>query len=118
MPVLARIERCGALVDAHLLGLQSLELAEKLTELERKTFEIAGEEFNLASPKQLGVVLYEKLGLPVLAKTAKGQPSTAEAVLSELAEQGHELPVLLMEYRSLSKRKAPILTACLSKLIR
>lgn len=106
LPVLARIERCGALVDAHLLGLQSLELAEKLTELERKTFEIAGEAFNLASPKQLGVVLYEKLGLPVLAKTAKGQPSTAEAVLSELAEQGHELPVLLMEYRSLSKLKS------------
>ena len=106
LPVLARIERCGALVDAHLLGLQSLELADKLTELERKTFEIAGEAFNLASPKQLGVVLYEKLGLPVLAKTAKGQPSTAEAVLSELAEQGHELPVLLMEYRSLSKLKS------------
>ena len=106
MPVLARIERCGALVDAHLLGLQSKELAEKLTELERKTFEIAGEEFNLASPKQLGVILYEKLGLPVLSKTAKGQPSTAEAVLSELAEQGHELPVLLMEYRSLSKLKS------------
>lgn len=106
MPVLARIERCGALVDAHLLGQQSLELAEKLTELERQTFAIAGEEFNLASPKQLGVVLYEKLGLPILAKTAKGQPSTAEAVLSELAEQGHELPVLLMQYRSLSKLKS------------
>lgn len=106
MPVLARIERYGALVDAHLLGVQSLELAAKLTELERQTFEIAGEEFNLASPKQLGVVLYEKLGLPVLSKTAKGQPSTAEAVLSELAEQGHELPVLLMEYRSLSKLKS------------
>ena len=106
MPVLARIERCGALVDAHLLGQQSLELAEKLTELERQTFAIAGEEFNLASPKQLGVVLYEKLGLPVLSKTAKGQPSTAEAVLSELAEQGYELPVLLMEYRSLSKLKS------------
>ena len=106
MPVLARIERCGALVDAHLLGQQSLELAEKLTELERQTFALAGEEFNLASPKQLGVILYEKLGLPVLSKTAKGQPSTAEAVLSELAEQGHELPVLLMEYRSLSKLKS------------
>ncbi len=106
MPVLARIERCGALVDAHLLGQQSLELAEKLTELERQTFAIAGEAFNLASPKQLGVVLYEKLGLPILAKTAKGQPSTAEAVLSELAEQGHELPVLLMQYRSLSKLKS------------
>ncbi|MDY0250545.1 MAG: DNA polymerase I [Pseudomonas sp.] len=106
MPVLARIERCGALVDAHLLGQQSLEIASKLTELERQTFDIAGEAFNLASPKQLGVILYEKLGLPVLSKTAKGQPSTAEAVLSELAEQGHELPVLLMEYRSLSKLKS------------
>lgn len=106
MPVLARIERYGALVDAHLLGQQSLEIAEKLTELERQTFAIAGEEFNLASPKQLGVILYEKLGLPVLAKTAKGQPSTAEAVLSDLAEQGYELPVLLMEYRSLSKLKS------------
>ena len=106
MPVLARIERCGALVDAHLLGVQSLEIAAKLTELERQTYAIAGEEFNLASPKQLGVVLYEKLGLPVLSKTAKGQPSTAEAVLSELAEQGHELPVLLMQYRSLSKLKS------------
>ena len=106
MPVLARIERYGALVDAHLLGQQSLELAAKLTELERQTFEIAGEEFNLASPKQLGVILYEKLGLPVISKTAKGQPSTAEAVLSELAERGHELPVLLMEYRSLSKLKS------------
>lgn len=106
MPVLARIERYGALVDAHLLGQHSLELAEKLTELERQTFAIAGEAFNLASPKQLGVILYEKLGLPILAKTAKGQPSTAEAVLSELAEQGHELPVLLMQYRSLSKLKS------------
>ncbi|MDY7218447.1 DNA polymerase I [Denitrificimonas sp. JX-1] len=106
MPVLARIERYGALVDAHLLGQQSLEITEKLVELERQTFALAGEEFNLASPKQLGVILYEKLGLPVLAKTAKGQPSTAEAVLSELAEQGHELPVLLMEYRSLSKLKS------------
>lgn len=106
MPVLARIERYGALVDAHLLGQQSLELTARLTELERQTFEIAGEEFNLASPKQLGVILYEKLGLPVISKTAKGQPSTAEAVLSELAERGHELPVLLMEYRSLSKLKS------------
>ncbi len=106
MPVLARIERKGALVDANLLGLQSLELGEKLTELERQAYAIAGQPFNLASPKQLGEVLYEKLGLPVLGKTSKGQPSTAEAVLSQLAEQGHELPVLLMEYRSLSKLKS------------
>lgn len=106
VPVLARIERNGALVDARLLGQQSLELGEKLVELERQAFAIAGEEFNLASPKQLGVILYEKLGYPVLSKTAKGQPSTAEAVLAELAEQDYELPKVLMQYRSLSKLKS------------
>jgi DNA polymerase-1 len=106
VPVLARIERNGALVDARLLGEQSVELGEKLVELERKAFEIAGEEFNLASPKQLGVILYEKLGYPVISKTAKGQPSTAEAVLAELAEQDFELPKVLMQYRSLSKLKS------------
>ncbi|HBZ93422.1 MAG TPA: DNA polymerase I [Pseudomonas sp.] len=106
MPVLARIERNGALVDAKLLGEQSVELGEKLVELERKAFEIAGEPFNLSSPKQLGVILYEKLGYPVISKTAKGQPSTAEAVLAELAEQDFELPKVLMQYRSLSKLKS------------
>ncbi|TDQ35455.1 DNA polymerase I [Thiopseudomonas denitrificans] len=106
MPVLARIERTGALVDANLLGRQSQELGDKLTAIEREVFEIAGQPFNLASPKQLGEILYDKLGLPVLAKTAKGQPSTAEAVLQQLADDGHELPVLLMEYRSLSKLKS------------
>lgn len=106
VPVLARIERQGALVDANLLGLQSNELGEKLVALERQAFEIAGEEFNLASPKQLGVILYEKLGLPIISKTAKGQASTAEAVLAELAEQDFELPKVLMQYRSLSKLKS------------
>jgi DNA polymerase-1 len=106
VPVLARIERQGALVDANLLGLQSNELGEKLVALERQAFAIAGEEFNLASPKQLGVILYEKLGLPIISKTAKGQPSTAEAVLAELAEQDFELPKVLMQYRSLSKLKS------------
>ncbi len=106
VPVLARIERQGALVDANLLGLQSNELGEKLVALERQAFEMAGEEFNLASPKQLGVILYEKLGLPVISKTAKGQASTAEAVLAELAEQDYELPKVLMQYRSLSKLKS------------
>ncbi len=106
VPVLARIERQGALVDANLLGLQSNELGEKLVALERQAFEIAGEEFNLASPKQLGVILYEKLGLPVISKTAKGQASTAEAVLAELAEQDFELPKVLMQYRTLSKLKS------------
>lgn len=106
VPVLARIERQGALVDAKLLGIQSVELGEKLVALERDAFEIAGEEFNLGSPKQLGVILYEKLGMPILNKTAKGQASTAEAVLAELAEQDFPLPKVLMQYRSLSKLKS------------
>ena len=106
VPVLARIERQGALVDANLLGIQSVELGDKLVALEREAFAIAGEEFNLGSPKQLGVILYEKLGLPIISKTAKGQPSTAEAVLAELAEQDFPLPKVLMQYRSLSKLKS------------
>jgi len=106
VPVLARIERQGALVDADLLGIQSVELGEKMVALEREAFAIAGEEFNLGSPKQLGVILYEKLGLPVLSKTAKGQASTAEAVLAELADQDFPLPKVLMQYRSMSKLKS------------
>ena len=106
VPVLARIERQGAFVDAALLGVQSIELGDKMVALEREAFEIAGEEFNLGSPKQLGVILYEKLGLPVLKKTAKGQPSTAEEVLDKLAEDDYRLPKVLMEYRSMSKLKS------------
>jgi len=106
MPVLARIERQGAFVDAKLLGIQSVELGNKMTELEREAFAIAGEEFNLGSPKQLGVILYEKLGMPIISKTATGQPSTAEAVLAELAEQDFPLPKVLMQYRSMSKLKS------------
>jgi DNA polymerase-1 len=106
VPVLARMERNGALVDANLLGVQSGELGEKLLVLEQEAYAIAGETFNLGSPKQLGVILYEKLGLPVLSKTAKGQASTAEAVLAELAEQDYPLPKVLMQYRSLSKLKS------------
>ncbi|KPY31503.1 DNA polymerase [Pseudomonas syringae pv. papulans] len=106
VPVLARIERQGALVDANLLGIQSVELGDKMTALEREAFAIAGEEFNLGSPKQLGVILYEKLGMPVLSKTATGQASTAEAVLAELAEQDFPLPKVLMQYRSMSKLKS------------
>ncbi|WP_449124991.1 DNA polymerase I [Pseudomonas viridiflava] len=106
VPVLARIERQGAFVDANLLGIQSVELCDKMTALEREAFAIAGEEFNLGSPKQLGVILYEKLGMPILSKTATGQPSTAEAVLAELAEQDFPLPKVLMQYRSMSKLKS------------
>lgn len=106
VPVLARIERQGALVDAELLKVQSGELGVKMAELELRAYELAGEAFNLGSPKQLGAILYDKLGMPVLSKTAKGQPSTAEAVLDELAEQGYPLPEVLMQYRSLSKLKS------------
>ncbi|WP_063912370.1 DNA polymerase I [Pseudomonas sp. p21] len=106
VPVLAKIERQGALVDAALLQVQSGELGVKMAELEQRAYELAGEEFNLGSPKQLGAILYDKLGMPVLSKTTKGQPSTAEAVLDELAEQGYPLPEVLMQYRSLSKLKS------------
>ena len=106
VPVLAKIERQGALVDAALLHVQSGELGVKMGELEQRAYELAGEEFNLGSPKQLGAILYDKLGMPVLSKTAKGQPSTAEAVLDELALLGYPLPEVLMQYRSLSKLKS------------
>ncbi|UAW98478.1 DNA polymerase I [Halopseudomonas nanhaiensis] len=106
MPVLARIERYGALVDAQLLGVQSRELGEKMLELEHKAYDIAGQQFNLGSPKQLCAILYDQQGLPVLSKTAKGQPSTAESVLAELAEQGYPLPQVIMQYRSMSKLKS------------
>lgn len=103
--VLSRIERNGALVDGNVLGLQSVELSDRLSQLEKQAFELAGEEFNLSSPKQLGVILFEKLELPVIKKTPKGAPSTAEAVLQELALD-YELPQVLMEYRGLAKLKS------------
>src|SRR5690606_16096499 len=103
VPVLARIERSGALVDAKLLGIQSRELGDKMTALERQAYELAGAEFNLGSPKQLCAILYEKQGLPVISKTAKGQPSTAESVLAELAEQGYELPQVIVQCRTVSR---------------
>ena len=106
VPVLSRIERNGALVDAKLLGLQSRELTQSLQQLQDQAWTLAGEEFNLSSPKQLQTLLFEKLQLPVLKKTPKGQPSTAEDVLEELAQQGHELPRLIMAYRGLSKLKS------------
>jgi DNA polymerase-1 len=105
IPVLADIERTGAKVDAMALGLQSQSLGERLQELERHAHDLAGEIFNLASTKQLGGILYDKLGLPILKKTPKGQPSTAEPVLQELA-QDYELPRLLLEHRSLAKLKS------------
>ncbi|HHS99332.1 MAG TPA: DNA polymerase I [Thiomicrospira sp.] len=106
MPVLAHMERNGVLLDTEMLALQSEEINQKLTELEQKAHLIAGESFNLNSSKQLQVILFENLELPIIKKTPKGQPSTAEPVLVELAEQGHEMPTLILEYRSLAKLKS------------
>ena len=105
LPVISRIERNGALVDATLLGQQSIELEQRLKALEKEAFDIAGEEFNLSSPKQLGVILFEKLELPIIKKTPKGAPSTAEEVLQELALD-YPLPKVLIEHRGLSKLKS------------
>ncbi|MGB0205626.1 MAG: DNA polymerase I [Neptuniibacter sp.] len=105
IPVLSRIERNGALVDAAMLGEQSIQLAERMVELEREAYDIAGKEFNLASPKQLQQILFEELNIPVIKKTPKGAPSTAEEVLQELALE-YPLPKIILEHRSLSKLKS------------
>ena len=103
--VLQRMERAGIRVDAEALGQQSQAIAHRLQEVEREAFRLAGEEFNLGSPKQLQTIFYEKLQLPVLKKTPTGQPSTAEPVLQELALD-FELPRLIMDHRALSKLKS------------
>jgi DNA polymerase-1 len=105
IPVLSRIERNGALIDQALLRAQSAEIAERLKTLEAEAHELAGGPFNLASTKQLQEVLYEKLELPVLKKTPKGAPSTAEPVLAELAHD-YPLPAVIMRYRTLAKLKS------------
>lgn len=105
LSVLSDIERNGALVDADLLGKQSIEIGQRLTALERRAHDMAGESFNLGSPKQLAEILYKKLELPVIKKTPKGAPSTAEDVLHELALD-YPLPKLLLEHRSLAKLKS------------
>ncbi|WP_298721495.1 DNA polymerase I [uncultured Oceanisphaera sp.] len=105
VPILARMEYTGVRIDSGLLAIQSEEIAKRLKELELEAFELAGEPFNLGSPKQLGEILFTRLELPVLKKTPKGAPSTAEEVLQELALD-YPLPKLLMEYRGLSKLKS------------
>ena len=106
LAVLSRMERRGALVDAGLLVEQSRELAAGMETLAARAFEAAGEDFNLGSPKQLQEILYDKLEMPALRKTQKGQRSTAEPVLQELASRGFELPAIILEHRSLSKLKS------------
>jgi len=102
---LSRIERNGVLLDKKLLRAQSNELEKRMQQLEQEAYVLAGEEFNLGSPKQLQTIFFEKLNIPVIKKTPKGQPSTAEPVLQELALD-YPLPKVIMEYRGLSKLKS------------
>jgi len=115
MPIIQHIERNGVKIDADMLAKQSQQLAERMVEIEQQSYEVAGEEFNLSSPKQIQAIFFEKLELPVIRKTPKGQPSTAEDVLQELA-QDYELPRLILEHRGLSKLKSTY-TDKLAKLI-
>ena len=103
--VLSRVEQNGAKIDKNKLGKHSKELGEKITDLSAQAFKIAGEEFNLDSPKQLLEILYQKQGLPVLRKTPKGQPSTNEETLQRLSEE-YELPKIILQYRTLAKLKS------------
>lgn len=105
VPVLSRIERTGVLIDPVILAEHSKELTARLAELEIQAYELAGEEFNLSSTKQLQGILYEKQKLPILKKTPKGAPSTNEEVLEELA-LNYPLPKLILEYRGLAKLKS------------
>lgn len=102
VPLLAEMEYHGVLIDPHCLTQQGVLLKSRLDTLEQHAIQLAGQPFNLNSPKQLQSILYESLGLPILAKTPSGQPSTAEPVLQELA-LNYELPAVVLEYRSLSK---------------
>ncbi|HEX9803736.1 MAG TPA: DNA polymerase I, partial [Gammaproteobacteria bacterium] len=105
LSVLSRMERTGVLVDQGMLEQQSRELSEKMDAIQKQAFDEAGEPFNLGSPKQIQAILFDKLQLPVLKKTPKGQPSTAEEVLAELALD-YPLPRLILEHRSMSKLKS------------
>ena len=105
LPVLSRIEQNGVLIDSDMLATQSMELAQQIISLEQQAHDVAGKVFNLGSPKQIQQILYDEQALPVLKKTPKGQPSTAESVLQELALE-YPLPKLILEFRSISKLKS------------
>ena len=105
VPILLAMEETGVLIDRQMLADQSHELAERMIELEKEAHELAGGTFNLGSPKQLQQILFEKLELPVIRKTPKGQPSTAEDVLAELAHD-YDLPRVIIDFRSVSKLKS------------
>jgi len=106
IPVLSRMERRGVCIDVAMLTQQSQELGRRLTELELQAYELAGRNFNLGSPKQIGQIFFEELQLPVISKTPKGAPSTAESVLQELAARDYELPAVILQHRGLVKLKS------------
>ena len=106
IPILSRMERHGVRIDPDLLAVQSGELAKRIQEIEIRAYETAGRRFNMGSPKQIGAIFFEELGLPVVAKTPTGAPSTSESVLEQLAADGHALPDLILQHRSLSKLKS------------
>lgn len=106
VPVLSRIERTGVRIDSKMLNQQSQRFAENLHELEQRAYAIAGRPFNLGSPKQIGAIFFDELEMPVISKTPKGAPSTAESVLQELAEMDYELPAVILKHRGLSKLKS------------
>ena len=103
--ILTQMECNGVLINAEMLKLQSAELSENISAIEISTYKLAGQEFNINSPKQIQTILYDKMNLPVISKTPKGQPSTAESILQELAID-YELPKLILAHRSLSKLKS------------
>ncbi len=106
IPVLSRMERTGVRIDPDQLAVQSQELGRRILALEEQAYASAGHRFNLGSPKQIGEIFFQKLKLPVVAKTPTGAPSTSEEVLEQLAEQGHALPRLILEHRGLSKLRS------------
>jgi len=106
VPVLSRLERAGVLIDSAQLATQSADLARRILELEEAAYRVAGRRFNLGSPKQIGAIFFDELGLPVVAKTPKGAPSTSEDVLERLAADGHELPRIILDHRGLSKLRS------------
>ena len=106
VPVLSRMERTGVRIDPELLATQSRELAGRIADIEQEAYAAAGHKFNLGSPKQIGEILFQELGLPVKAKTPTGAPSTSESVLEEMAAEGHALPRLILEHRGFSKLRS------------
>ena len=106
VPILSRMERTGVRIDVTELEAQSRDLAQRIGALEEQAYGAAGHRFNLGSPKQIGAIFFDELGLPVLSRTPKGAPSTSEDVLERLAAEGHELPRLILEHRGLSKLRS------------